>query len=77
MKLDKISQNLLEKIANIHALPDGAVSFRKNGKGEFVRSTPNIEIMKKGDGSGIDIFGYIYSFLYGIPVERLPERVAD
>lgn len=56
MKLDKISQNLLEKIANIHALPDGAVSFRKNGKGEFVRSTPNIEIMKKGDGSGIDIF---------------------
>lgn len=56
MKLDKISKNLLEKIANLHDIPDGAVSFRKNGKGEIVRSTPNIEIVRKEDGSGIDIF---------------------
>ncbi len=28
-------------------------------------------------GSGIEIFEHIYSFLYGIPEERLPERVAD
>ena len=56
MHLDKISQNLLEKIANIHEIPDGAVSFRKNGRGEFLRSTPSIEIVKKDDDSGIDIF---------------------
>ena len=56
MHLDKISQNLLEKIANLHEIPDGAVSFRKNGKGEILRSTPSIEIVKKVDGSGIDIF---------------------
>ncbi len=55
MNLDKISKNLLEKIANLHEIPDGAVSFRKNGKGEFVRSTTNIEILRKQDGSGIDI----------------------
>ena len=55
MKLDKISQNLLEHIAKIHEIPNGAVSFRKNGKGEFMRSTPSIEIFKKEDGSGIDI----------------------
>ena len=56
MKLDKISQNLLEQIAKIHEIPNGAVSFRRNGKGEIVRSTPSIEIFKKEDGSGIDIF---------------------
>lgn len=56
MKLDKISQNLLEQIAKIHEIPNGAVSFRRNGKGEIVRSIPSIEIFKKEDGSGIDIF---------------------
>ena len=55
MKLDNISKNLLEQIANLHEIPNGAVSFRKNGKGEIIRSTPNIEINKKPDGSGIDI----------------------
>ena len=56
MKLDKISQNLLEQIAALHEIPNGAVSFRKNGKGEIIRSTPNIEIKPKQDKSGIDIF---------------------
>ena len=56
MKLDKLSQSLLEKIASLHEIPDGAVSFRKNGKGEIIRSTPNIEIKKKPDGSGINIY---------------------
>ena len=56
MKLDKISQNLLEQIAKIHEIPNGAVSFRRNGKGKIIRSTPSIEIFKKEDGSGIDIF---------------------
>lgn len=56
MKLDNISKNLLKQIANLHEIPDGAVSFRKNGKGEIVRSTANIEIKKKPDLSGIDIF---------------------
>ena len=56
MKLDKITANLLEQIANLHEIPNGAVSFRRNGKGEIIRSTPNIEIKKKEDKSGIDIF---------------------
>lgn len=54
MKLDKISENLLKEIANLHEIPNGAVSFRKNGKSE-IRSTKNIEILPKKDGSGIDI----------------------
>ena len=55
MKLDKISKNLMEKIAKLHEIPNGAVSFRRNGKGEIINSTPNIEIKKKDDLSGIDV----------------------
>ena len=42
MKLDKISQNLLEQIAKIHEIPNGAVSLTINGKGQIVRYTPRI-----------------------------------
>ena len=56
MKFDSITTNLLEKIADLHKIPDGAVSIRRNGKGEFIRSTPNIEIVKKSDGTGINIY---------------------
>ncbi len=59
MKLDKLSQDLLMQIASLHEIPDGAVSFRRNGKGEIVRSTAHIEIKKKQDKSGINI--YIHS----------------
>ena len=59
MELDRISKNLLEKIANLHEIPDGAVSLRINGKGEFLRSTPHIEIVRKDDKPGINV--YIHS----------------
>ena len=55
MVLDKITKKLLQEISDLHKIPDGAVSFRKNGKGEVMRSTPNIEIGKKEDNSGIDV----------------------
>jgi len=55
MKLDNLTKSLLKQIAGLHEIPDGAISFRKNGKGEILKSTPNIEIFKKQDNSGIDI----------------------
>lgn len=55
MKLDNISKQLLEKIAGLHEIPAGAVSFRKDGKSQIVRSTANIEIFPKKDKPGIDI----------------------
>ena len=55
MELDNISKKLLKQIANLHEIPNGAVSFRKNGK-SFIRSSASIEIKKKENGSGIDIF---------------------
>lgn len=59
MQLDKISKNLLAEIAGLHEIPAGAVSFRRNGKGEIIRSTKEIEIEKKKDKPGINI--YIHS----------------
>lgn len=56
MKIDKITENLLSQIAKIHKIPNGAVSIRKNGKGEIVNSTPNIKIEPKEDGCGINVF---------------------
>ena len=56
MKLDNITKNLLNQISQLHEIPNGAVSFRRNGKSEILNSTPNIEIVKKQDNSGIDIF---------------------
>ena len=53
--MDKITKNLLEQITNLHKIPNGAVSFRKNGKSEEVRSTANIQIKPKENGEGIDI----------------------
>ena len=47
MTLDKLTKNLLGQIANLHEIPNGAVSIRKNGKTEVLKSTPNIEIIKK------------------------------
>ena len=54
--MDQITKNLLKEIAGLHEIPNGAVSIRKNGKGEVVKSTPNIQIKKKKDAEGIDVF---------------------
>lgn len=56
MMLDKISKDLLEKIAGLHEIPNGAVSIRKNGKSALLNSTNSIKIEKKEDGSGINVF---------------------
>ena len=53
MKMDKITKNLLNQIANLHEIPNGAVSIRKNGKGEVLKSTLNILINKKEECEGI------------------------
>lgn len=56
MELDNLSKSLLDKIAGLHEIPDGAVSFRKNGVDEIIKSTSHIRIEKKSDLSGINIY---------------------
>ncbi len=54
--LDKLKQDLLQQIADIHEVPTGAYSLRVDGKLFGKRSSENIEIVKKEDQPGIDIY---------------------
>ena len=54
--LDEISKNLLKQIAGLHEIPSGAISIRKNGKSEILKSSSNIEIEKKTDVDGINVY---------------------
>jgi len=55
MKLDSIQQRLLQEIADLHTVPEGAYNIRSNSASVGRRSTANIEITSKQDVSGMDI----------------------
>ncbi len=55
MELDGIQKRLLEEIADLHGLPDGAYNIRSNSESAARRSTANVEITPKADVAGIDI----------------------
>jgi len=53
--MDQIQKRILEEVADLHAVPEGAYNIRTNGESVGRRSTANIEITSKPQGSGIDI----------------------
>ncbi len=53
--MEKIDADLLQTIADIHKIPEGAYNIRKNGESYGRRSSANIEIVSKEDKPGIDI----------------------
>ncbi|WP_413777960.1 SufB/SufD family protein [Ruminococcus sp. YRD2003] len=53
--MDTIQQRLLEEVADLHDVPEGAYNLRANGKSIGRNTTANIDIQSKPDGSGIDI----------------------
>lgn len=53
--MDKIQQNLLSEIADLHGVPEGAYNIRANGEAAGRASTANIVITSKTDKPGIDI----------------------
>lgn len=53
--MDLIEKNLLEQVAGIHEIPEGAYNIRSNGKMAGRNTTANIDIVSKTDKSGIDI----------------------
>lgn len=53
--MDQIKKNLLEQIADLHDIPEGAYNIRENGQGAGRRTTANIDIVTKEDKPGIDI----------------------
>lgn len=56
MALDPIQKQLLEQIAGIHEVPQGAYSLRINGQLYGKNSSENILVEKKTDKPGIDIY---------------------
>ena len=54
--MDNIQRELLNQIADIHEVPEGAYSLRINGKLHGKNSTENIQIVTKEDKPGIDIY---------------------
>ena len=55
MALDEIQLRLLQEIADLHTVPEGAYNIRSNSALAGRNSTANIDIVSKEDGSGIDI----------------------
>ena len=53
--MDKIQQNLLEQIADLHGVPEGAYNIRANGQLGGRNTTAKIDIVTKQDKPGIDI----------------------
>jgi Fe-S cluster assembly scaffold protein SufB len=54
--MDQIQKTLLEEIAGLHEVPQGAYNIRVNGGLESRNTTENIDIVTKTDVSGIDIY---------------------
>ena len=53
--MDQIQKNLLEQVAGLHEVPEGAYNIRANGQKAGRNTTANIDIVTKTDKDGIDI----------------------
>lgn len=53
--IDEIQKRILEEVADLHEVPEGAYNIRANSKMAGRNTTANIDITNKEDGSGIDI----------------------
>jgi len=53
--LNALDKNMLDIIAGLHEIPQGAYSIRKNGESISKNSSANIEIIQKSDKPGIDV----------------------
>ena len=50
--MDKILQTLLEKVADLHGVPEGAYNIRANGQMAGRNTTANIDIVTREDEKG-------------------------
>ena len=53
--MDAIQMSLLEQVAGLHEVPEGAYNIRANGESAGRNTTANIDIVTKTDKPGIDI----------------------
>ncbi len=53
--MNKIEETLLEQVADLHGVPEGAYNIRRNGESAGRRTTENIDIVTKTDRPGIEV----------------------
>ena len=53
--MDGIQERILEEVADLHGVPEGAYNIRANGQMAGRNTTANIDIITKTDKPGIDI----------------------
>ena len=53
--MDQIEERLLEEVADLHGVPEGAYNIRANGQMAGRNTNANIDITKKKDKTSIDI----------------------
>ena len=53
--MEKLDLELLEKIADLHGIPEGSFNIRKNGERLAASSDDEVSIVQKTDKPGIDI----------------------
>lgn len=56
LKIDPIQRQLMEQVAELHEVPEGAYSLRVNGASAAIQSSEHITIVRKEDKPGIDIY---------------------
>ena len=54
-ELNQLQKKILEEVADLHKVPEGAYNIRSDSKSVGRRSTENIKIVPKTDVSGLDI----------------------
>ena len=54
--LNEIQKHILQEVADMAAIPQGAVNIRTDGKKAYRSNSPHIRIESKQDKDGIDIF---------------------
>ncbi|EGW39690.1 SufD family Fe-S cluster assembly protein [Desulfosporosinus sp. OT] len=77
--LDALDKLMLEKVADLHEIPQGAFNIRKNGEGVQRNTTANIDIVTKKDKSGIDVIvkPYTKGESVHIPVIVTQDNITD
>lgn len=53
--MNELNWKILEEVASLYEIPEGAYNIRSNGESAGRRSTENIEIIPKTDVSGLEI----------------------
>ena len=55
VKLDEVQKRLLQEVADLHKVPEGAYNIRSNSRSIGRQSSANIEIVPKTEVSGLEI----------------------